>query len=286
MGIFKNIEVFDPNLTGEAEEKALEKSRAADISGQYFKNFEVARIKEVAGEWLNDRKNVVFGYPEKPEDNENPIYEIDENGYINSDRSVHLGNMNAIPAYIRFGTVKEFWCTMCNSLKTTDNFPNKVTGNMWINDSGIERITKFPVEIGGDCIIKNIPANSFGGIMGNGCEIHGSLYIGNENKQYDFDWYNFDWEDKNTLTVENRPRIKLHGALQVTLPKVKLAEIVKEYRSASETSKKLCPLRGIETGYKEGEEENDAFAYHLNNLCSPIEFMDLDRDPYRVLVNT
>lgn len=283
MGILKDIEVFDPNLTGEEAAEALNKSEAADRDGKFFKDIDVAQIKKGAEEWLAERKNIIFGQAEtmSSEDIANDTaYTFDDDGFINTDRSVHLNNIDQIPAYIRFGTVGEFWSVMCYNMKNTDNFPNKVTGNMWIMDSGIQNITKFPAEIGGDLIIKNIPANSFGGIIDNGCEIHGSLYIGNESNNYEF-----DWEDKATLEVENRNRIKVHGALQVTVPKPVLADAVKNFKEAKADKNVNCPLRGVETDYKEGTIENDAFAYYINSLCSPLEFVDLDKDPHRILVD-
>lgn len=283
MGILKDIEVFDPNLTGEEAAEALNKSEAADRDGKFFKDIDVAQIKKVAEEWLAERKNIIFGQAETMSSEDivdDTAYTFDDDGFINTDRSVHLNNIDQIPAYIRFGTVGEFWSVMCYNMKNTDNFPNKVTGNMWIMDSGIQNITKFPAEIGGDLIIKNIPANSFGGMIDKGCEIHGSLYIGNESNSYEF-----DWEDKATLEVENRNRIKVHGALQVTVPKSVLADAVKNFKEAKADKNVNCPLRGVETDYKEGTTENDAFAYYINSFCSPLEFVDLDKDPHRILVD-
>lgn len=87
------------------------------------------------------------------------------------------------------------------------------------------------------------------------------------------------------MKLKNRNRIKVHGALQVTVPKPVLEEAVKDFKEARSGRDVNCPLRGVETDYKEGTTENDAFAYYINSFCSPLEFVDLDKDPYRILVD-
>ena len=102
--------------------KTLRESLHESLCENFFDN--VGSTREAALKLIDDWcKNNIKGK-----------YVIDEKTFkINSPNGVSISNKKLVefPSYIRFGTVYDFTCSNCTSLKSLEDFPGKVGGDFY-----------------------------------------------------------------------------------------------------------------------------------------------------------
>lgn len=93
-----------------------------------------------------------------------PDWWIGEGGRINVANHISMRTDGDLPEYIRFGEIGKDMYVIGQNLKTTDGFPKKVGGSMWMFDSDVERITDFPEYVRGNCSCRNNKLKSLDGL--------------------------------------------------------------------------------------------------------------------------
>lgn len=93
-----------------------------------------------------------------------PDWWIAEGGVINVANHISLRTDGDLPPYIRFGEIGKDIYIVGQNLKSTNGFPKKVGGSMWMFDSDIEKITDFPEYVRGNCSCRNNRLKSLDGL--------------------------------------------------------------------------------------------------------------------------